>query len=249
MKTLIESLHWPESGLLPAIAQDARTGQVLTLAWQNREALAATLSSGQVHYWSRRRQALWRKGETSGHTQRLIELRTDCDQDTILMLVEPAGPACHTGRPSCFYYVASGGAAATPDAAGMVWRAEATNPWPAGAVLDTLAATIEARVAATAAKSYTRSLLDDPAKAAAKVMEEAAELVAACQNEPDQNVAAEAADLIFHLLVLARSRGVCLSDIARVLAGRFGTGGYEEKARRDHDRVADDTPVRPDRNC
>ena len=108
-KELAARLRWNEEGLLPAIAQQHDSGEVLMLAWMNAEALAETLLSGQVCYWSRSRQALWRKGETSGHVQRLIELRFDCDEDAILLLVDQSGPACHTNRRSCFYNAVRGG--------------------------------------------------------------------------------------------------------------------------------------------
>jgi phosphoribosyl-AMP cyclohydrolase len=98
-----ESLRWDEKGLVPAIAQDDATGEVLMVAWMNREALAETLATGRVCYWSRSRQALWRKGESSGHVQRLIDLTIDCDRDVVLMRVAQTGPACHTNRRSCFY--------------------------------------------------------------------------------------------------------------------------------------------------
>lgn len=218
----LEKLNWPESGLLPAIAQDAGDGRVVTLAWQNREALQATLAERRTVFWSRSRQALWRKGETSGHTQRLVDIRFDCDLDAILLLVEPAGPACHTGRSSCFFNEIS---------AGDECR-EVENPWPQADILSRLAAVIAARREAGEEKSYVKSLLGDPQRAAEKVREEAGELIAAAADESDERVAGEAADLVFHALVLAASRGVDWSRIAAVLDGRFGTSGHEEKAAR-----------------
>ncbi len=231
--TTIEQLKWPDTGLLPAIAQDARTGTVLTLAWQNRDALQATIDTGYVHYWSRSRQELWKKGETSGHVQRVLDIRLDCDLDAVLMAVEPSGPACHTGAESCFFN----------ERAGDSWQSGATNPWPLADILARLSAVIDERTTSTAGKSYVKSLLDNPATAAAKVQEEAAELVAAAANEPDQNVASEAADAIFHILVLARTRGVDWSRICEVLESRFGVGGHDEKASRSNDRMAKDDSV------
>lgn len=104
-----QSLKYDAMGLIPAIAQEAATGEVLMMAWMNAESLARTLATGQVTYWSRSRQAFWAKGESSGHVQKLVELRVDCDRDCLLMLVEQAGPACHTNRRSCFYTAVRGG--------------------------------------------------------------------------------------------------------------------------------------------
>lgn len=159
---------WPESGLLPVVTIDAATGRVLMQAWLNREALAQTAATGRAHYWSRSRGALWRKGDTSGHTQTIRDIRLDCDGDTILYVVDQVGPACHTGAPSCFFRRLDG----------EVWRDEDDNPWPRVDILRALAGVIEDRTRADAGKSYVRSLLDDPAKAAAKVLEEADELAA-----------------------------------------------------------------------
>lgn len=218
----VERLNWPESGLLPAIAQDAASGMVLMLAWQNREALAETLRLREAVYWSRSRGALWRKGETSGHVQRLVDIRFDCDLDTILLVVDRAGPACHTGRDSCFFH----------EAGESIEFVEADNPWPRPEILSRLADVIRRRKHATSDKSYVKSLLAEPSRAAAKVTEEAGELVAAAEAEGEDRVAAEAADLVFHALVLAASRGVDWSRIAAVLTQRFGVGGHDEKANR-----------------
>ncbi len=215
-------LTWPENGLLPVITIDSATGKVLMQAWVNREALAASASTGWAHYWSRSRGELWRKGDTSGHMQVIREIRSDCDGDTILYVVEQTGPACHTGRPSCFFRRLDDG----------VWRDEDDNPWPRPDILRALAAVMESRASADAGKSYVRSLLDDPAKAADKVREEAAELCAAAADETADRVAAEAAELVFHALALARTRGVDWSRIAGVLEARFGISGHVEKAAR-----------------
>lgn len=227
IEAALDELKWPENGLLPAIAIDVHHGGILMQAWQNREALRRTLETGAVHYWSRSRNELWHKGSTSGHVQRLVELRTDCDRDALLLVVEQQGPACHTGKPSCFFE-------RFDPAAG--WQSDLDNPWPRGAILGPLAATIEARVQAEGARSYVRSLLDDPERAAAKVAEEAAELIEAAAGRDAGGVAAEAADLLFHALVLARTRGVDWYQIAEVLRARFGTSGHVEKARRDADQ-------------
>jgi phosphoribosyl-ATP pyrophosphohydrolase/phosphoribosyl-AMP cyclohydrolase len=191
-------------GLLPAVVQDARTGAVLMLAWMNREALARTLETGQTWFWSRSRQTLWHKGETSGHTQRVVDVRIDCDGDAIIAQVVPNGPACHTGRPSCFYRTADG------------------QERPAlGPVLSRLEAVIDERRRTMPEKSYTASLLRGGVEAiGAKVTEEAGEVVRAARGESDARVAAEAADVLYHLLVLLATRGVPLTRVLDVLATR-----------------------------
>ena len=183
--------------LLPCIVQDARTGEVLTLAYMNDEALERTRATGELWFWSRSREELWHKGATSGNVQRLKELRFDCDDDAILALVEPAGPACHTGERTCFH------------------RGE-LEPVAAEA-LAVLARTIESR---RGADSYTGRLLADPDAAGAKVTEEAEEVVRAVREESAERVAEEAADVLYHLSVLLAGRGVELPDVYEVLNGR-----------------------------
>lgn len=190
---------------MPCIAQDAATGEVLTLAYMNDEALRLTQETGEITYFSRSRQKLWRKGEQSGNVQRVVELRIDCDEDAILALVEPAGPACHTGERTCFYRGLETG--------------EAPNP-TVGEALSALARTIESRKTARPENSYVVKLLDDPGFAGEKVMEEAEEVSRAVREESDERVAEEAADLLFHLLALIRSRGITLEDAGEVLNGR-----------------------------
>jgi phosphoribosyl-ATP pyrophosphohydrolase/phosphoribosyl-AMP cyclohydrolase len=186
--------------LLPCIVQDARTGEVLTLAYMNDEALARTRETGEMWFWSRSRQKLWHKGETSGNVQRLKELRFDCDQDAILALVDPAGPACHTGERTCFH---------NGD----------LDPVP-GEALATLERTIAERRAGPPEGSYTAELLGDRDLAGAKVREEAEEVARAAREEPDERVAEEAADVLYHLAVLMAERGMELSDAYEVLNGR-----------------------------
>jgi phosphoribosyl-ATP pyrophosphohydrolase/phosphoribosyl-AMP cyclohydrolase len=191
------------------VAQDRRSGNVLMLAWANREALALTLSSGQAHYYSRSRQALWRKGETSGHEQRVTEIRLDCDGDTILYRVDQVGPACHTGQPTCF------STAIRPDGTTV----PAVDP--GGHLLTRLAATIAARATERPADSYTVKLLDRGVpKVSQKVGEEAVEVVIAANAEEAGRLASESADLLYHLLVLLRARGVELDDVLRALEAR-----------------------------
>ena len=190
-----------ERGLVPCVVQDAGSGEVLSVAYMNAEALARTRETGQMHFFSRSRQELWRKGATSGNTQRLSALRYDCDGDALVALVEPAGPACHTGQRTCFH------------------RGE-TEPPVAFESLPALERTIAVRAAQRPAGSYTTTLLDDPELAGAKVREEAEEVSRAVREESDERVAEEAADVLYHLLVLMRGRGLTLADAGRVLDGR-----------------------------
>jgi phosphoribosyl-ATP pyrophosphohydrolase/phosphoribosyl-AMP cyclohydrolase len=194
-------IAFDERGLAPCIVQDWRTGEVLTLAYMNAESLALTIKTGETHFYSRSRKQLWHKGASSGNTQALRALRWDCDADTLLALVEPAGPACHTGQRSCF-----GSGAVEP-------------PAPCEA-LATLERTVAERAAARPQGSYTAALLADPERIGAKVMEEAEEVARAARQESAQRVAEEAADVLYHLLVLLRSRGLGLADAERVLLER-----------------------------
>lgn len=186
--------------LRPCIVQDARTGEVLTLAYMNDEAERRTRETGEIWFWSRSRQELWHKGETSGNTMRLRALRYDCDEDTLLALVEPAGPACHTGERTCFY------------------RGQ-MEPEPAEA-LAALERTVAQRRSADPADSYTAALLADPDRIGAKVAEEAEEVGRAAAGESDERVAEEAADVLYHLTVLLASRGLSLADACGVLNER-----------------------------
>jgi phosphoribosyl-ATP pyrophosphohydrolase/phosphoribosyl-AMP cyclohydrolase len=196
----VEAIHFDEKGLVPCVVQDARTGEVLTLAYMNREALERTRASGETWFWSRSRAELWHKGETSGNVQRVRELRWDCDADAILALVEPAGPACHTGERTCFH---NGELA----------------PVPAEALV-ALERTIERRRVERPEGSYTVELLDDPGRLGEKVREEADEVARAAAQEGDERVAAEAADVLYHLGVLLASRGLGFADAFAELNGR-----------------------------
>jgi len=186
--------------LKPCIVQDARTGEVLTLAYMDEEAERRTRETGEVWFWSRSRQELWHKGETSGNVMRLQALRYDCDEDALLALVEPAGPACHTGERTCFY------------------RGD-MDLEPAEA-LATLERTVAERRAASPQESYTAELLAEPARIGAKVEEEAEEVARAAGAESDERVAEEAADVLYHLTVLLASRGLTLADAFEVLNER-----------------------------
>jgi phosphoribosyl-ATP pyrophosphohydrolase/phosphoribosyl-AMP cyclohydrolase len=208
---------YDERGLVPCIVQDATTGTVLMLAWMNAESLRLTRETRTVHFWSRSRQALWMKGETSGNTLAVVELRLDCDRDTVLVRAHPAGPTCHTGTTSCFVHPDDG-----PDDDG-----------PALPILHRLANVIEARRAATADKSYTKSLLEaGMPKILAKIAEEHGELAAELPAGDDAKVIHETADLVFHLMVGLAARRIPIEDVLAELARRFGTSGHVEKARR-----------------
>jgi len=211
-----------EGGLLPAVVQDRLTGQVRMLAYVNREALARTLSTGRATFFSRSRGELWEKGATSGHTLAVTAVVADCDADALLFLVDPVGPTCHTGSPSCFFRrVDEAGAAADHPAV------------DATAFLEGLEREVESRKQSPATKSYTRHLLDGGAeRIGAKLREEAGELAQAIAGESEERVAAEAADVIYHLLVGLASRGVPLRAVLATLAARSGRSGHDEKAAR-----------------
>lgn len=215
---MIEGIHFDERGLVTCVVQDWRTGEVLMVAHMNEEALERTRSSGEVHLYSRSRRDIWHKGATSGNFQRVRQLRYDCDGDAILALVEPAGPACHTGQRSCFYRDLDGTAGPEVDAAPV-----AGEPLPAAhEALPALERTIIARSRERPAGSYTVELLDDPRRIGAKVREEAEEASRAAQSESEERLAEEGADLVYHLNVLLLSRGVSMAEVLEMLNGRRG---------------------------
>jgi phosphoribosyl-ATP pyrophosphohydrolase/phosphoribosyl-AMP cyclohydrolase len=202
-------IRFDERGLVPVIAQDVNTGAVLTLAYANREALERTLENGEAHYYSRSRGELWRKGASSGNTQKVVEVRVDCDGDALLYRVEPRGPACHTGEESCFFTMVAG--------EGVAGAGEVNF----GAMVDSLAGTIAQRHREMPEGSYTAKLLGGGTeRVAQKVGEEAVEVVVAALR--GERLAEEAADLIYHLLVLLEERGVGIGEVAGVLRDRHG---------------------------
>ena len=197
-------IRYDEKGLVPVVAQDARTDEVLMLAYASREAVEKTLSSGEAHYYSRSREEIWRKGETSGNNQEVVEVRLDCDGDALLYRVEPAGPACHTGERSCFF-------TSLADSGGEISDL--------GRTLTRLAGTIAGRRREMPEGSYTAKLLDrGTGYTAQKVGEEAVEVVVAALE--GEKLAEESADLLYHLLVLLEGRGVGVEEVARVLDER-----------------------------
>lgn len=215
------TLQFNEQGLIPALAQDRFDGQVRMVAWMNREALEQTLATGLATFFSRSRGKLWVKGESSGNVLRVHSITADCDADTLLLVVEPAGPSCHTGRPSCFFRRVGPGGTLTDEAFEV-------TPF-----LGELERTIRDRQASTGEKSYTRSLLDGGIpKINAKISEEAGELVAALAGESDERVLSEASDLLFHVLVGLRVRGLDFNQVIAALASRTGQSGHAEKANR-----------------
>jgi len=206
-------VQFNEQGLIPAIVQDASSGQVLMLAYMNREALEKTLDTGLTHYWSRSRARLWQKGETSGHRQHVREIRYDCDADTLLVLVEQEGVACHTGKPSCFFQVLSSSSS------------QAIAPATA-AILEHLYEVVLDRKQRAPQESYVASLMargqDQVLK---KVVEEAAEVVLASKNGRAEEILYEMADLWFHSLVALGWHHLSPQGVFQELQRRLGTSG------------------------
>jgi phosphoribosyl-ATP pyrophosphohydrolase/phosphoribosyl-AMP cyclohydrolase len=218
---------WDDHGLLPAVVQDAASGTVLMVAWMNAEALARTRTTGEVHFWSRSRKALWKKGETSGNVLRLVELRIDCDGDTLLVRAKPAGPACHTGKTSCFFRpLDTSGIPAGED--------DGVPPVQGAAIVDRLEQVlISRRDSSSGEKSYTRSLIDAGfGKIVEKIAEEQEELAEELADGAEDDVVHETADLLFHVMVGLAARRVPVERVWAELGRRFGIGGLAEKASR-----------------
>jgi phosphoribosyl-ATP pyrophosphohydrolase/phosphoribosyl-AMP cyclohydrolase len=206
MNEILEKARFGADGLIPAIVQDAHTREVLTVAYMNKEALQLTIEKNETHFWSRSRQQLWHKGETSGNFQKVTKVRLDCDDDAVLVEVEPSGPACHTGSYSCF--------GVEPELEG---------------VLQELYAVIAERKERRPEGSYTTYLFNSGLdKILKKVGEEATETVIAAKND-DGRLPSETADLLYHLIVLLVERGVALEEIARELKGRRAAKGTRSK--------------------
>lgn len=206
----IDMLRFDENGLIPAIVQDAATGNVLTVAYMNRESLKMTQETGETHFWSRRRQELWHKGGTSGHIQKVVSISVDCDSDALLVHVQQTGVACHTGEYSCFFTPLEGSGEPRP---GL------------GEVLGGLTRLIRERAEAKPEGSYTVKLLGSGIdRILKKVGEEAGEVIIAAKNHNKEEIAWEVSDLLYHTLVLLEHEGVSPGDVARELERR-GSGG------------------------
>jgi phosphoribosyl-ATP pyrophosphohydrolase/phosphoribosyl-AMP cyclohydrolase len=213
----LSAVRFGADGLVPVVTQESRSGDVLMVAFANRDALDRTLSTGLAHYFSRSRGTLWQKGETSGHVQRVTEVRLDCDGDAVLYRVEQTGPACHTGTRTCFSTVIDRRTGGQADGRSV----EASEEDPGGHLLTRLARTIAQRAAQRPKGSYTTDLLaGGVGKVSQKVGEEAVEVVVAANSEDDDRLASEAADLLYHLLVLLQARGVPLDAVLRELESR-----------------------------
>jgi phosphoribosyl-ATP pyrophosphohydrolase/phosphoribosyl-AMP cyclohydrolase len=212
--SLLDGLAWDSAGLIPAVVQETETGEVLMVAWMDREAVTKTLETGLGHFWSRSRRALWRKGETSGHAQHVDGVYADCDRDTLLVQVHQEGVACHTGARTCFF--TSLGSGTTPQSSGA-------GP----AMLEVLERVLQSRKVERPAGSYTAGLFErGEAQMCRKIGEEATEVVtAALGGEGDGRVVSEVADLWFHTMVLLASRGIPLRQVFEELARRHGEKG------------------------
>lgn len=218
----LDALKYDDRGLVAVIAQDAETGEIRMVAYADSAAIERTLETNEAHFFSRSRQKLWKKGESSGNTMIVREVWVDCDGDALIYLVDPAGPSCHTGEQTCFFrQLGTDGELRTEGA-------ESASP-----TLPRLEQILRERGTATADKSYTKSLLEaGPAKIDAKLREEAEELGQALIGESDDRVASEAGDVLYHLLVGLALREVSLRDLLEVLSKRFSRSGHEEKASR-----------------
>jgi phosphoribosyl-ATP pyrophosphohydrolase/phosphoribosyl-AMP cyclohydrolase len=216
-------INWKKTPLVPAIAQSSETKEVLMLAYMNQEAFELTLSTGFAHYYSRSRDRLWKKGESSGHTQKIVDILVDCDGDTILLLIEQEGVACHTGRKSCFFSSVK---------QKKIVADEVVDIEEVYGVVDRLYHTILERKNSDAGKSWTKKLLSDKNLLLSKIEEEAGELIQAIDSESDKQVIYEASDLLYHALVGLAYRDISPDKIRQELNRRFGTSGIEEKSNR-----------------
>jgi phosphoribosyl-ATP pyrophosphohydrolase/phosphoribosyl-AMP cyclohydrolase len=211
-------IEFDQQGLAPCVVQDFATGEVLMLAYVSSQSLEMTLETGDLHFHSRSRDELWKKGESSGSFMHLRQLRYDCDGDSLVAMVDPAGPACHTGQRSCFYREVLGSASSRTDA-----PPAPGEPFPVTyEALPALERTLRNRAVERPEGSYTVKLLDDRALIGEKVEEEAEEVIRAAREESNERVAEEAADLLYHLSVLLVSRGVSQSAVMEVLNDRSG---------------------------
>lgn len=206
-----EEIRWNESGLVPAVVQDAVSGRVLMLGWMNEEALTRTTESGRVHFWSRSRQSLWKKGETSGNELHLRSLTVDCDGDALLVRADPVGPTCHTGAVSCFF---------EPPFEGE--HPDRVQPSELGSALSALVGIVRERAARRPEGSYTASLLKaGTGRIAQKVGEEGLEVALAAASGSTDQVVSESVDLLYHLLVLLEDLGIDADRVGAEMTRRF----------------------------
>ncbi len=218
----MEEIKFDGQGLVPAVAQDFSTGEVLMLAYMNREALERTLSTGRAHYYSRSRKRLWMKGETSGNFQFVKGVFYDCDGDTVLLLVDQKGPACHTGERTCFFRSLTRAPGRPP-----------AGPW----ILNDLFRVLLERKSAPPETSYVASLYSKGLeRVLEKIDEESGELLDAAREKGGKEIVHETADLWFHTMVLLASRGIQPEEVFSELKRRFGTSGHEEKRRRKNNK-------------
>ncbi len=218
------TIDWNKTPLIPAIAQDADTNEILMLAYMNKEAYELTLFTGYAHYFSRSKQRIWKKGESSGHTQEIKDVLLDCDADTVVLKIKQNGVACHTGRKSCFF---------TSVMQDKIILDKEVDTDAIYGVVDTLYHTIlERKNAPKEQKSWTKKLLDDKELMLSKITEEAQEVVDAIDHESDEQVIYESADLLYHTLVGLGYRNISPDRVKQELARRFGMSGIEEKESR-----------------
>jgi len=222
---MINKIDWDkQNGLIPAIVQENNTGDVLMLAYMDKEALELSLSTNYAHYFSRSKQRIWKKGESSGHTQKIVEIKLDCDSDTVLLKVEQKGVACHTGRKSCFF---------TDLKNGNITEDVQVDLTDAYGVIDTLYHTIQEKKGDDPKKSYTAKLLQGKQNSMLKkIVEEAGEFTFAIKDDDKDEIVYEAADLMYHSLVALASKNISPDQIKQELSRRFGMSGIEEKNNR-----------------
>ncbi|MEA3491129.1 MAG: bifunctional phosphoribosyl-AMP cyclohydrolase/phosphoribosyl-ATP diphosphatase HisIE [Campylobacterota bacterium] len=216
-------LDWQKNPIIPAIAQESKTNEVLMLAYMNEEAYNLTLSTGYAHYFSRSKQRIWRKGESSGHTQKIDDILLDCDADTLILKIQQKGVACHTGRKSCFF---------TSTLEERIIAEKEVDTDAIYGVVDTLYHTILERKSSKDENSWTKKLLDDKGLLLSKIREEADEVCVAIDSESDEQVIYESADLLYHALVGLGLRDISPDRVKQELTRRFGMSGIEEKKSR-----------------
>jgi len=215
---VVEQIKWDEAGLVPAIVQDQLSKEVLMMAYMNKESLAKSVESGETWFWSRSRSELWHKGATSGHTQRIVSMHYDCDGDTLLVRVQQEGAACHTGRYSCFYNEIEGVAGSVELRADVPKSEAAADRF---AMISQLESVIAQRYVERPEGAYTTYLFEKGVdKILKKVGEESAEVIIAAKNKDNDELRCETSDLIFHLMVLLRERGLPLDDVMAELGRR-----------------------------